>query len=82
MLEYRENHVRRADGTLVAVEPRWVAEAEWSQGDVVVSVIGATADEAWAQLRRAARAAARPRAALPARTPSYPTQRMPARTGG
>lgn len=28
LLEYRENHVRAGDGTLLAVVPQWTGEAE------------------------------------------------------
>lgn len=56
-LEYRENHVRDADGTLLAVEPRWIAEAERPLGDTRVAVATASATsqaEAWYRLRREA----------------------------
>jgi hypothetical protein len=52
MMDYRENHVRARDGRLVEVEAVWVAEAERFDGAMVVaSAIGATIEEAWAQLR-------------------------------
>ncbi len=78
-LEYRENHLREADGTLVAVEVRWVAEAESSDGGVVASVTAPTADEAWARLRRAVRAAARPPAVGPVARSWCTGRRRPAR---
>ena len=50
-LDYRENHVRSIDGTLLRVEPRWVAEAERYDGRVAVaSATGATSQEAWLNL--------------------------------
>ena len=52
MMDYRENHVRARDGRLVEVEAVWVAEAERFDGAMVVaSAMGATVEEAWAQLR-------------------------------
>jgi hypothetical protein len=55
-LAYRENHVRAWDGTLLAVTPVWVAEAE--RADRAASARAAaqqasagTIDEAWALLR-------------------------------
>jgi ethanolamine ammonia-lyase small subunit len=56
-LEYRENHVRAADGTLLSVEPCWIAEAERPLGGAQVAVATASAAsqaEAWYRLRRAA----------------------------
>jgi hypothetical protein len=51
-LDYRENHVRGRDGKLLEVVPVWTAEAERYDGQVVVaSAAGASADEAWAELR-------------------------------
>lgn len=55
-LSYRENHERGWDGTLLAVTPVWVAEAERADRAVsaragAVQVSAATADEAWARLR-------------------------------
>jgi hypothetical protein len=52
-LDYRENHLRARDGQLLEVVPTWTAEAERFDGDLVVaSASGATAEEAWTQLRR------------------------------
>jgi hypothetical protein len=52
-LDYRENHLRARDGQLLEVVPTWTAEAERFDGDLVVaSAVGATVEEAWAQLRR------------------------------
>lgn len=83
MLEYRENQVRSADGTLLAVQARWVADAEWLDGDVVVSVVGSTADEAWALLRQAAHAAAgRPGEVRAAARGRHPAGCTPAPAGG
>ena len=84
MLEYRENHVRRPDGTLLDVEARWIAEAERADGAALVASVSApTADEAWALLREAARAAvARRRAARPEPPRWCPERRTPARTAG
>ncbi len=60
LLDYRENHVRGADGRLLAVEGRWMAEAERSDGAWLMTVVPATTvDEAWAQLRRLAHSSAR-----------------------
>jgi len=54
MLDYRETHVRGRDGRLLQVVPTWTAEAElFDDGDILVATgVGATADEAWAQLVR------------------------------
>jgi hypothetical protein len=54
-LVYRENHVRAWDGTLLEVQPTWVAEAERADraGTAragAVQVSAPTADEAWALL--------------------------------
>ena len=52
LLTYRENHVRGWDGTLLDVQPVWVAEAERSTGpSMVLQVSAPTVDEAWAALR-------------------------------
>lgn len=57
LLEYREDHVRAADGTLLAVAPCWTAEAEHPAGGVLVSTVSAPSpDAAWARLRDAVRA--------------------------
>jgi hypothetical protein len=61
MLDYAENHVRATDGTLLAVIPRWTAEAEridsaHAVNPVVASATAPTRHEAWAQLRIAAAA--------------------------
>ena len=55
-LAYRENHVRAWDGTLLAVTPVWVAEAERadraaSARATAQQVSAGTIDEAWALLR-------------------------------
>lgn len=51
-LDYRENHIRGRDGRLLEVVPAWTAEAERFDGDLsFASVVGATVDEVWAQLR-------------------------------
>ena len=59
MLDYTENHLRATDGTLLAVVPRWTAEAERAEATRtrVASVTATTRDEAWAQLRHATRVA-------------------------
>ncbi len=52
LLSYRENHVRAWDGTLLAVTPVWVAEAERAgRPSAVVQASAPTIDEAWAALR-------------------------------
>jgi len=54
LLTYRENHVRGWDGTLLAVTPVWVAEAERAgRPSAVVQASAATIDDAWAALRAA-----------------------------
>ena len=57
MLDYTENLVRSNDGTLLAVVPRWTAEAERADADNVrvrvAKAVAATRDEAWARLRAA-----------------------------
>ncbi len=56
MLEYRENHVRRDDGTLLEVRASWKAEAERVRRRLVVaSATADTVDEAWALLRQVTR---------------------------
>ena len=51
-LEYRENHVRGRDGTLLEAVPAWTAEAERFDGGLAyASAVGATVDEAWALVR-------------------------------
>lgn len=51
-LEFRENHVRAADGTLIEVVPAWTAEAErYDSGLAYASAIGASVEEAWSTLR-------------------------------
>ena len=51
-LEYRENHVRGRDGTLLEVVPAWTAEAERFDGGLAfASAVGATIEEAWAAVR-------------------------------
>jgi hypothetical protein len=50
-LDFRENHVRGIDGTLLHVEPIWMAEAERYDGQVAVATAeGPTADSAWVNL--------------------------------
>lgn len=54
-LEYRENHVRSPEGTLVALETWWTAEAEQMDGRVLsVQVMAATPAVAWSRLRHLA----------------------------
>lgn len=58
-LVYRENHVRAWDGTLLEVQPVWVAEAERAEraGSARAGVVQAsapTAEEAWTLLYRRA----------------------------
>ncbi|MCU1396561.1 MAG: hypothetical protein JWM34_4989 [Ilumatobacteraceae bacterium] len=55
LLDYRENHVRDDEGTLVAVVPRWTAEAEREHDSrtVVASATASSIDEVWARLRQA-----------------------------
>ncbi len=51
-LEYRENHVRGRDGTLLEVVPAWTAEAErYDGGFTFASAVGTTIEEAWALVR-------------------------------
>lgn len=51
-LEYRENHVRGRDGTLIEVVPCWTAEAErYDAGLSYASAVAATVEEAWATVR-------------------------------
>jgi hypothetical protein len=77
-LSYRENHVRGWDGTLLAVTPVWVAEAERadrasSARSTALQASASSIDEAWALLRsraaeadrRADRRAARQRTSRP-----------------
>jgi hypothetical protein len=57
LLEYRENHVRDADGMLLAVLPQWTGEAERGgpAARSVAQVMTATADSpaaVWAELWR------------------------------
>ena len=60
LLDYRENHVRSADGTLLRVVPQWTAEAEriehhdGAARTLVATVTACSRDEAWELLRRAA----------------------------
>ena len=56
LLDYREDHIRDSDGTLVAVVPRWTAEAERADGRLVTASANAGPDEVWRRLRDAARA--------------------------
>lgn len=54
MLDYRENHIRHEDGTLIEVLPRWTAEAEWCGGRrVVATATAASIDDAWTELQSA-----------------------------
>jgi hypothetical protein len=51
-LEYRENHVRAEDGTLLEAVPAWTAEAERFDGGLAyASAVGTSEDEAWSALR-------------------------------
>ncbi|MEM9514862.1 MAG: hypothetical protein AAGA42_08380 [Actinomycetota bacterium] len=56
-LEYRENHVRSRNGTLLEVHPAWYAEGERpgrgadAASVQVISAVAETADRAWAALR-------------------------------
>lgn len=59
LLDYREDHIRDADGLLLVVLPRWTAEAERECGRVIASACAQSPDEAWRQLRRAVRVAER-----------------------
>lgn len=63
LLEYRENHVRSDDGTMLAVLPQWTGEAErdrpghrsTSRTATSAQVVTVTADDpvaVWATLRR------------------------------
>jgi hypothetical protein len=64
LLEYRENHVRDDDGTLLAVVPRWTAEAELELGGphdrsgrrrtLVATATGTDQAAVWAELRHRA----------------------------
>ena len=60
LLDYRENHVRDSDGTLLHVVPQWTAEAERivrnADGPraLLATVTSCSRTEAWALLRRAA----------------------------
>jgi predicted acylesterase/phospholipase RssA len=52
LLTYRENHVRAWDGTLLAVTPVWVAEAERAgRPSAVVQAQAPSIDEVWRALR-------------------------------
>lgn len=51
-LEYRENHVRGRDGTLLEAVPEWTAEAERYDGTFTfASAVATTVEEAWALVR-------------------------------
>lgn len=51
-LEYRENHVRGRDGTLLEAVPEWTAEAERYDGAFTfASAVATTVEEAWARVR-------------------------------
>lgn len=53
LLEYGEDHERGADGVLLAVRRRWIAEAEHVSGTVMVcEVVGDDPEPAWRTLRR------------------------------
>jgi hypothetical protein len=56
LLDYRENHVRAQDGTLVAVLPQWTGEAELAGAatsrPVVATATAESPDEVWRCLRR------------------------------
>ena len=76
LLEYRENHVRDQDGTLLAVMPQWMGEAEFGAelgsttrrpgrpSALVATATGQTPAAVWAELRRST-AAAGPRIDAP-----------------
>ena len=73
LLDYRENHVRDRDGTLLAVVPQWTGEAELDLAagaparrlsTLVATVTAATQDAVWAQLRQVTAGLIRDRAAL------------------
>jgi hypothetical protein len=58
LLDYREDHIRDSDGALVAVVPRWTAEAEHTDGRVVAaSVTEGDPEGVWRLLRRRVSAA-------------------------
>lgn len=64
LLSYRENHVRGWDGTLLDVQPVWLAEAERADRaatsrSVVLQVSAGTIDAAWVLLRARTEAADR-----------------------
>jgi hypothetical protein len=60
LLEYTENHVRARDGTLVDVQSRWTAIAEFgSDASIVASATSANLAQAWLSLRLAANEAHR-----------------------
>ena len=51
-LEYRENHVRGRDGTLIEIVPAWTAEAERFDGGLsFASAVAPTIDDAWSMVR-------------------------------
>lgn len=51
-LEYRENHVRGRDGTLIEVVPCWTAEAERYEGELsYASAVAPTIEDAWSAVR-------------------------------
>jgi hypothetical protein len=69
LLEYTENHVRDCDGTLVGVEPRWTAIAEFGPDtSIVATATSANLAQAWLEVRFAANDAHR--GALTRRRPS------------
>jgi hypothetical protein len=60
LLDYRENHVRASDGTLVAVVPQWTGEAELARpagtvrqrsAAVVATATASSPGAVWAELR-------------------------------
>ncbi|MCU1368641.1 MAG: hypothetical protein JWL72_4212 [Ilumatobacteraceae bacterium] len=59
LLDYRENHVRDDEGVLIAVLPRWTAEAERDapsghpEEALYASATASSREEAWRQVRRA-----------------------------
>ena len=59
LLDYRENQVRDDEGMLIAVVPRWTAEAERDapngrpEETLYASATASSREEAWAQVRRA-----------------------------
>jgi hypothetical protein len=56
LLDYREDHIRDADGQLLVVIPRWTAEAELPDGRVLTASVSSPAPgDVWSRLREVAR---------------------------